>query len=346
VRRAVLRFVLLAGASGCRSSATEPTGQLGWTASANVGQDADVAAALSDDKGNAKTAPGAPSASAPVEHRAAPPVARWATWPIPNFAASGLPHPQSYDTSTAGTVLDLVTGLMWQRKVAPGTQTFDDAIAGCDDLRLAGHHDWRLPSRMELVSILDLAETEPSIDRSVFAGTPSDWFWTSSVAADSPTAAWYVYFYFGYPKTDERTSPFRARCVRTEKAPAFTGDPDTHYTVRSTSVHDQGTDLTWQRATAPAAMSFDAALDYCLHLKLEGHPDWRLPSMPELVSLVDERASNPAIDAKAFPGTPSESFWTSSRFGNKSAEAWHVYFDHGAALYGLLKATHRVRCVR
>ena len=265
---------------------------------------------------------------------------------MPNFPASSLPNPQSYDLSIAGTVLDRVTGLMWQRRVAPGNMTLDEANAACDRLELGGYRDWRLPSRIELVSILDLAETQPSIDRDAFPGTPPDWFWSSSVASDSPTSAWYVYFYFGYPRTDERSSPFRARCVRTEKPPVFEGDPDAHYEAGRASVRDRGTGLTWQRVLPARTFTFAAATAYCGHLNLDGHEDWRLPSMPELVSLVDERAANPAIDGAAFPGTPAESFWTSSLFGNKSAEAWHVYFDHGFALYGLLKASHRVRCVR
>ena len=40
----------------------------------------------------------------------------WAMWPMPNPPTSGLPHPQSYDTSVPGTVLDRVTRLIWQRE--------------------------------------------------------------------------------------------------------------------------------------------------------------------------------------------------------------------------------------
>jgi hypothetical protein len=267
-------------------------------------------------------------------------------WPMPNFPASGLPNPESYDVSAAGTVVDRVTGLMWQRAVDPGNMPFYDANMKCQRLGLGGYRDWRLPSRIELVSILDLAETQPSIDRGAFPGTPSEWFWTSSIASDNPTAAWYVYFYFGYPKTDEQRSHFRARCVRTAKPPVYTGEPDAHYEVGSASVRDLATRLSWQRVLPPGTFAFDAALGYCAHLDLDGHGAWRLPSMPELVTLVDERASNPAIDGAVFPGTPAESFWTSSRFGDRSAEAWHVSFNHGSALYGLLKAPYRVRCVR
>ena len=337
MRLAAILFLAVIGFVGCRSSkAEEPLGT-----KPAYGEGEDAAAANT----KAKTAPYV-AAAPPEPHRTGPPPARWAMWPMPNFPDSGLPNPESYDVSVAGTVVDRVTGLMWQRAVEPGNVPFYDAIARCDRLALGGYQDWRLPSRIELVSILDLAEIQPSIDRVAFPGTPSEWFWSSSVAAEKAAAARYVYFYFGYPKADEQRSHFRVRCVRTEKPPAFTGDPDAHYEVGSTSVHDLATGLTWQRALASGTFGFEAALGYCTHLNLEGHKDWRVPSMPELVTLVDERTSNPAIDRSAFPATPADGFWTSSRFGNKPTDAWHVFFKEGNALYGLLKAPYRVRCVR
>ncbi|MGD0676343.1 MAG: DUF1566 domain-containing protein [Polyangiaceae bacterium] len=340
--RLLAAILLLTGLGpiGCRAKKPEPEGINPKT---GVEQGAALGISAPEAKGEARS----PAlATKPRETQPERPVARWALWPMPNFAASGLPNPESYDASVPGTVRDLVTGLMWQKVVDPGNVSFDDANDRCDRLDLAGYHDWRLPSRIELVSIIDLAEGQPAIDRSAFPGTPSEWFWTSSPSAASPTDAWYVYFYFGYPKTDARRSHFRARCVRTDRAPAFAGSPDTHYELAAATVRDLGTGLTWQRELPTRTFAFDAAQAYCAHLALDGHKDWRVPSMPELVTLVDERASNPAIDTTAFPGTPSESFWTSSGFGNKSAEAWHVYFDYGSALYGLHKGAYRVRCVR
>jgi Protein of unknown function (DUF1566) len=339
VRSASLILALALATSGCRSRAAEPVPEtLDPVPMLRSAPPAPIAAANRAQAGHA--AEEVPAE--PTRPRSAP--GPWAHWPIPNFPSSGLPNPQSYDVSVAGIVSDRVTGLMWQRKVEPGTLTFDEANQRCSRLDLGGYSDWRLPSRIELVSILDLAETQPSIDRDAFPSTPSDWFWTASVASDSPTAAWYVYFYFGYPKTDERTSPFRARCVRSARAPAVAVGPD--YEVRPVSVRDRATGLSWQRAVPRRSFSFSEASAYCHQLDLDGQTDWRLPSMPELESIVDERTANPAIDAQAFPETPADSFWTSSLFGNKSAEVWHVLFDHGAALYGLPKAAHRVRCVR
>jgi hypothetical protein len=146
-------------------------------------------------------------------------VRAWAAWPMPNQPGLGLPHEQRYTvvtaTSTADEVVrDDVTGLVWQRLLSSRTFTWNEAVDYCDGLTLAGGGDWRLPSRIELVSLLDLSQTDPAINRDAFPNTPGEWFWTASRQAGNPTNAWYVYFYFGYPDTDDQQRPFRARCVR------------------------------------------------------------------------------------------------------------------------------------
>ena len=82
---------------------------------------------------------------------------------MPNVRLAGLPNPHSYDTQTPGVVVDRVTGLIWQRKLTEKFYTFQQAEGLCDRLELAGHRDWRLPSRIELVSLLDTTRIQPSI---------------------------------------------------------------------------------------------------------------------------------------------------------------------------------------
>lgn len=77
---------------------------------------------------------------------------------MPN-ATPGLPNAQSFDTQKAGVVLDRVTGLMWQSAVdGDKFATFSEAAQRCESLTLAGFDDWRVPSRIELVSILDVTD--------------------------------------------------------------------------------------------------------------------------------------------------------------------------------------------
>lgn len=146
-----------------------------------------------------------------------PTVRAWPEWPMPNQPAAGLPNPQKYTVLAVAAeeaVRDEVTGLVWQRQLDPRRFTWKDAMDFCDVLTLAGWDDWRLPSRIELVSLLNLSRTNPSIDPEAFPGTPGEWFWTASRQANDPGRAWFVYFYFGYPDTDPDSSMYPARCVR------------------------------------------------------------------------------------------------------------------------------------
>ena len=101
------------------------------------------------------------------------------------------------------------------------------------------------------MTLLDSTRTQPSIDTDAFPGTPNYWFWTSSPAADDPSAAWYVYFYFGYPKTDGIGNTFSVRCVRTYRQPR---EPDARYEVRTHDVRDIATGLLWERAPTTHSM--------------------------------------------------------------------------------------------
>ena len=61
-----------------------------------------------------------------------------------------------------------------------------------------------------------------------------------------------------------------------------------------------------------------------------GYADWRLPNVAELVSLVEEQCSSPAINASIFPNTANKFTWTGSPdFYNESA-TWSVDFNIGA----------------
>jgi hypothetical protein len=142
----------------------------------------------------------------------------WNEWPLPNSevdVAAGAPNLESYTYNGDGTVTDNVTGLMWQQAVPAGTYTWAQAVAYCPTLTLAGHSDWRLPSIIELVSIVDFGQQSPSINPTYFPSTPSDYFWSASPLAGSSSNAWYVLFSYGYTDHSHGVSATGlVRCVR------------------------------------------------------------------------------------------------------------------------------------
>jgi hypothetical protein len=148
----------------------------------------------------------------------------WAEWPMPNGpgdVTAGAPNPEAYTDNGDGTITDLVTALMWQKEVAPGSLTWVQAVAYCRDTLnaagLGGHDDWRLPTRIELVSLIETGRLMPAIDTTYFPTPPSTIeFWSSSPVAgpSPPEEAWYVPFDYGGTYPFATSNPGHARCVR------------------------------------------------------------------------------------------------------------------------------------
>ena len=127
----------------------------------------------------------------------------WAHWPMPNPDASigpesstPLPHAMSYDAGAdAGGAIayDVVTGLSWLR--APqAASTYPQAWLYCGKVK-----GWRVPTRIELVSLIDFAQPSgtPTIDPAMFPTVLAVRTWTSSAVAGSTSAYWSVDFATG-----------------------------------------------------------------------------------------------------------------------------------------------------
>lgn len=134
----------------------------------------------------------------------------WARWVLPASAPDG----SSYVTNTAdGTVLDATTGLVWQR-ASSSPQSWDGGRVYCLGLMLGGVPGWRLPTLIELESIVDYGRANPSIDPA-FPATPSSTFWTSTARANSDAGeGWAVDFAAGETMRIVPDDLLAVRCVR------------------------------------------------------------------------------------------------------------------------------------
>jgi hypothetical protein len=108
--------------------------------------------------------------------------------------------------------------------------------------------------------------------------------------------------------------------------------PDQYTSDTPGEVQDNYTGLIWQQGYSESRMSWDAAVIYCETLDLGGQR-WRLPSIRELSTLVDEAQVAPAIDRTWFPDTQfgarsNDWYWASHRAVGSTA-AWAINFDDG-----------------
>jgi len=115
-------------------------------------------------------------------------------------------------------------------------------------------------------------------------------------------------------------------------------------------VRDNVTGLEWQQLHPPAQIPpggiegyWREANDFCNNLSLGGKDDWRLPTIKELSTLVDNGIPypGPTINTSFFPDTIASyyGYWSSSLFmasGNPMSDAiaWEVTFDRGLVTYG------------
>lgn len=131
--------------------------------------------------------------------------AEWAHW---------TPSEEKCFSLTAEVAHDSTTNLEWQR--SPPVETFSqaDALLYCNALEIASHTDWRLPTRIELTSIINYVVKSPAAYLDSFPDTTSEAFWTASSYALDTSSAWAVNFTDGSVIPQGKDNALRLRCVR------------------------------------------------------------------------------------------------------------------------------------
>lgn len=160
----------------------------------------------------------------------------------------------SFATEPWGCVLDVRTSLMWEVKsdvpglrhtantytwhFPPESDIYTRGDAGkanggscngsdCDtwafekavnEQGLCGYHDWRIPTKEELGSIVDprIEPPGPTLDHTYFPNTANADHWTSTAYAYYSPGAWAWSFFNGLDRVDEKEKAMHIRLVRGE----------------------------------------------------------------------------------------------------------------------------------
>ena len=196
----------------------------------------------------------------------------------------------------------------------------------CETLQQGGRK-WRLPSRIELASLLDFGGLL------VLPDLAPDSHWSSSKAS-GPNRAWSVTFSTPYQFFFTEDLSFAARVI------CVTGDSiEIIHEVGEDTIRDEVTDLVWQKTESASGMGWNDALNHCEGMSLAGSSDWRLPSAKEALAF--------SRDDQQWPATLSQngSYWTSSP-GPFSNRAHDIYMPSGENGDGDPSDLNLVRCVR
>jgi len=237
-------------------------------------------------------------------------------------------------------VEDTLTGLVWPKRANLATfplswrEALNFAAQLCGpETPTAGN--WRLPTRRELFTLLSHQQVNPALP----AGHPFEdifngYYWTCTPCARLPNQAWYVHLGGGKVYRGMQHGAYMVWPVAGQLAePA---DGPNRFTVQGNRLYDRATDRQWfvGHDLSEPVCTWEEALETVRNLNRRhesGGRDWRLPTIRELESLVDDRRHSPALAPEIPAGSVGVAgFWSSTTSVYEPRYAWVLYPQDGA----------------
>ena len=246
-------------------------------------------------------------------------------------------------TEESPVITETVSGLMWQ-KITPEYYGYEkgesiiydcsaetyctlaEASAYCSHLILDDHIDWRLPTAAEFSTIMNYASTTHIY--SGFGETTHGSYWTSDgivfstadgtssiPTAPDPLTAQVKCVRF----TDNMSGCTSVQCL--DKPSKVVDLPESIMTIYKNTVYNF-----WYFEDLVNGDSWENALLTCKDAGINGVQDMRLPTVNELMSLIDRENGGSLISG--FTGKA----WTSTTRNGFASEAYAVDFSDGSVV--------------
>lgn len=263
-------------------------------------------------------------------------------------------------------IIDTNTNLVWQddNDTQGIVKNFFDAKLYCKNLTTSFSSNWRLPTRDELLTLVDYAQTSPAMHNAVGYISQTQKYWTSSLKYADNESAWFIDFTDGESTTSNNAdSEYNVRCVLDSNTTNENFYLESNYIkpngsefVSDTNV-SKSTYLLWQddESAAEVQHTFENAIEYCENLTLSdengvNYSDWRLPNIKELSTIVDDSIGTsftPAIDShfENTAGLSNQEYWSSTSTKADSTRAWSIGFEYGEHRTSSKTTLNYTRCV-
>ena len=109
-----------------------------------------------------------------------------------------------------------------------------------------------------------------------------------------------------------------------------------------------GSNLMWENSihSKDIKVNYNEAMMYCKNIKTGTFQDWRVPTLLELLSLVDYTKAEPAIKKEITLISSKKIYWSATPYISYSNTFWGVSYKDGASKKASSNYDRYVRCVR